>query len=325
MTPMKRHRRRTLGKRGRLVATVSTGVVLLAGVAVAVGPVHQAADPVPTGYSIWADDVVPEVPADPDRSSVTVGVEFSAAVPGQLTGVKFYRSAENSGPHEGQLWSRSGARLGTVSFSSSGGAGWVSAVFDEPLRLEPGRRYVVSYTAPHGRYADDQWGITPRRPVVTRDLTAWRGVHTYGEGVPTQTWRWSNYYVDPVFLPDDESGESESPSPSESPSTSPSESPTSSPTGSPTDTPTSTPTDSPSTPPTQSPSTSPSATPTEPPTETATPTPTPTPSPTTPPAGGFPDAANTGVPAGTTLTPYNGPCRSRPRHRHRRARPWTAT
>ena len=40
----------------------------------------------------------------------------------------------------------------------------------------------------------------------------------------------------------------------------------------------------------------------------ATPTPTPTPTPTTPPPGGWPGPDNTGVPAGTTLTPYTGPC-----------------
>jgi hypothetical protein len=39
-----------------------------------------------------------------------------------------------------------------------------------------------------------------------------------------------------------------------------------------------------------------------------TPAPTPTPTPTTPPTGGWPGPDNTGVPAGTTLAPYTGPC-----------------
>lgn len=52
----------------------------------------------------------------------------------------------------------------------------------------------------------------------------------------------------------------------------------------------------------------PTQTPTSTPT-TTTPTPSPTATPTTqPPATGFPDADNTGVPAGTTLTAYTGPC-----------------
>ncbi|MBD3923133.1 DUF4082 domain-containing protein [Nocardioides cavernae] len=39
-----------------------------------------------------------------------------------------------------------------------------------------------------------------------------------------------------------------------------------------------------------------------------TPAPTPTATPTTPPPGGWPGPDNTGVPAGTTLAPYTGPC-----------------
>lgn len=43
--------------------------------------------------------------------------------------------------------------------------------------------------------------------------------------------------------------------------------------------------------------------------DSATPPPTPTPTPTpTPNPGGWPGPGNTGVPAGTTLTPYTGPC-----------------
>lgn len=56
---------------------------------------------------------------------------------------------------------------------------------------------------------------------------------------------------------------------------------------------------------------SPSQTPSGSPKPSATPTPTQTPSPTptsTGPAGEFPNASNTGVPAGTSLTTYSGPC-----------------
>lgn len=48
---------------------------------------------------------------------------------------------------------------------------------------------------------------------------------------------------------------------------------------------------------------------TTPPPTTAPPTPTPSPTPTTtPPPAGFPGASNTGVPDGTVLTDYTGPC-----------------
>jgi len=102
------------------------------------------------------------------------------------------------------------------------------------------------------------------------------------------------------------------PLPSPSPSPSPSASPTASPSPSPSPSPTATPTATPS------PSTSPSPSP------TVTPSPSPSPTPTGPvgcpvagtnvpggadPWGGcFPGPGNTGVPAGTTLTNYTGPC-----------------
>lgn len=58
------------------------------------------------------------------------------------------------------------------------------------------------------------------------------------------------------------------------------------------------------------PDAAPSPTPTPTPTSTPTSTPTPTPTPTSTPtaSGAFPDSSNTGVPTGTGLTPYTGPC-----------------
>lgn len=76
--------------------------------------------------------------------------------------------------------------------------------------------------------------------------------------------------------------------------------------------PTPTPSSSPSSSPTPSPSNSPTAGPTTP--APTTPAPSPTPSPTvtspspSPSSSGFPDGTNTGVPAGTNLTTYTGPC-----------------
>lgn len=59
--------------------------------------------------------------------------------------------------------------------------------------------------------------------------------------------------------------------------------------------------------PTPTPTPTPAPTPEPTPTPTPTPTPSPTPTPTPTPSTGFPDASNTGVPAGVTLTDYTGP------------------
>ncbi len=77
----------------------------------------------------------------------------------------------------------------------------------------------------------------------------------------------------------------------------------------PTPAPTPTPTTTPAPTPTPSGTPTPTPTPTPAPSGTPTPTPTPSMSPTpTPSSSGWPDATNTGVPAGMTMTKYTGPC-----------------
>ena len=273
-------------------------------------------EPSATTYGIWSDDTVPRTPADPDTAKVTLGVKFRSASDGWVGAIQFYRSDENVGPHIGQLWTARGKRLATVDFASTSSAGWHTAVLSEPVRIRSGARYVASYTAPRGRYADDQYALSPTDPVVSGDLTALRGVYTYGSGVPNNVWRDSNYYVDVLFSTS--KGALEAAGGTEEPT----EAGTDSGTG--TDTGTTEPAPSPSEPGTDSGTgtdtgtTEPAPSPTEPGTDSETGTDTgttePAPSPSEPGTGtdtsepapstssyvGFPNASNTGVPAGWT-------------------------
>ena len=56
-----------------------------------------------------------------DSSSVNLGVQFTADRNGSVTGVRFYKSAANSGTHIGSLWtataSPSASRNDWISFS----------------------------------------------------------------------------------------------------------------------------------------------------------------------------------------------------------------
>jgi hypothetical protein len=111
-------------------------------------------------------------------------------------------------------------------------------------------------------------------PKASGDLTAVKGVYTFGNGVPTSVYQNENYFVDVVFNPTVVVPPTTSASPSPSTTTAP------------------TTTSEPTTPPVT----------TEPTTTAPTTTTT-----TTPPTGGWPNADNTGVPAGVTLTNYTGP------------------
>lgn len=317
--------RRPNRRRPAIVAVLATVLVVsgsLAAVA-AVGRGDRAPDRAAEtgpGYGMFAADLVPDSAVDSDTSAATLGVSFSSSVAGVVTAVEVYRGRGGAVPEDGALWSSSGRRLATAEFAADPGTGWVRADLSTPVRLRPGARYVASYDAPRGRYAGDNWQLDADDPVAYRALTAWQGVYTrVDDGFPTQRYQDSNYYVDVVFVPDG-SGPTTTPTPTptddptDEPTVDPTD-PTDSPTVDPTDEPTADPTDEPTVDPTE-PTGGPSEEPTEPtgsptPTDpTTSPTPTdPTTSPTVDPdPDGFPDAASTGVPAGTQLTPYTGPC-----------------
>ena len=55
------------------------------------------------------DVIVPVHPGWDDTSAVQVGVRFSSAVAGSVTGIRFYKGTQNGGTHQGYLWSSTGS------------------------------------------------------------------------------------------------------------------------------------------------------------------------------------------------------------------------
>jgi hypothetical protein len=244
---------------------------------------------------LWSDSVRPAAGPDDDTDSVELGTRFRSSTDGQVTGIRFYKHVQNTGRHTGRLWSDDGRLLATASFTSESAAGWQTARLVNPVPLQAGRWYVVSYHAPTGRYADDQGYFASGRTLSSGVLQARAGVYAYGEQprFPTETWRSSTYYADVTFVSGAGAG----------------------PIGSITPTPSPTATTAP-------PTRSPTPTSTRPAPTTTTPDPTPTSSPSTTPAPpttcvsgssacSFPDASNTGVPDGKSLSRYTGPCEIR--------------
>jgi hypothetical protein len=149
-------------------------------------------------YSIWSNSTIPSEPSDPDTRRAAVGTRFSVSQPGTVTHLKFYKSSKNIGPHVGTLWTAGGSVLATVTFPTTIREGWVSAKLAKPVSVASGK-YVVSYVAPQGRYADDVEVFADGKSVKNGPLKATGGVYTYGDGFPTQTWRSSAYYIDVIF------------------------------------------------------------------------------------------------------------------------------
>ena len=67
------------------------------------------------------------MPANPDSgdgNAVEVGLKFRADADGSVLGVRFYKSAANTGTHVGHLWTRSGTQLAAATFTSESASGW---------------------------------------------------------------------------------------------------------------------------------------------------------------------------------------------------------
>jgi hypothetical protein len=152
--------------------------------------------------SFWTNSAVPVTKEDPDRQSTTVGLKFYSDVPGSVMGVRFFKGSRNTGTHVGTLWSSSGARLASVTFSGETSYGWQQATFSSPVSIAANTTYVISYSAPYGYYACDQyysWTSLSASPLHVSGTTP--GVYGYGSGTvfPASTWNRSNYWVDVVF------------------------------------------------------------------------------------------------------------------------------
>jgi len=139
-----------------------------------------------------------------DGGNVELGVKFSTSVRTMATGVRFYKSAANTGTHTGSLWTSAGALLATGTFTGETDTGWQTLTFGQSVPLTPGVTYVASYRAPNGHYAADlDYFATAgagRAPLIAPASPAagGNGVFRYGGGFPSESYRSANYWVDVV-------------------------------------------------------------------------------------------------------------------------------
>jgi parallel beta-helix repeat protein len=228
---MKTAIRQVLTKRTTKIAAVS---LLAAAVGLGTALYATAAS---TSYSIWENTAKPVRAAANDTRSIELGLKFQSKVAGQVEGVKFYKSSQNTGAHTGTLWNASGQNLATVSFSDETASGWQSATFATPVAIKPNTTYVISYHASKGRYAQDS-GYFRNAGKTTKDLTALKtgvngpnGVYKYSTSTafPTRGDHATNYWVDVIFNPTVVPAPTPTPSPVPAPAPAPAPTPAPSP------------------------------------------------------------------------------------------------
>ncbi len=169
-----------------------------------------AAAPVATNCpcSIWPATTTPSVIDSNDASGIEVGVKFTVDYGGYITGVRFYKSAQNTGTHVGNLWTTDGTKLASVTFAGESGSGWQQANFSTPVPVTAGTTYIVSYYAPSGHYSYSYSYFTssgvdnPPIHALSNSISGGNGVYTYGAGsaFPGSSYGASNYWVDVVYF-----------------------------------------------------------------------------------------------------------------------------
>jgi hypothetical protein len=133
--------------------------------------------------------------------SLELGVKVQVVDAAQLTAIRFYKDANETGTHVGRVWTVDGTQLGSVTFSGeTAGAGWQEQALATPIDLTPGQTYVVSVNANSrfGMTAGTFWSVFSSGPLRSV-ADGQNGVYgDAGGAFPTKYWGASNYYVDAV-------------------------------------------------------------------------------------------------------------------------------
>src|SRR5882762_5147500 len=157
--------------------------------------------------TIWPSTAVPAVPDVGPDSPVELGVSFRADTNGYITGIRFYKSAANTGTHVGNLWSSSGALLASATFTGESASGWQQVNFSNPVAITANTVFVASYHVNSGHWSAS-WNYFASSGVDNAPLHAPangsggvpNGRYAYGSSsaFPTRT-NSANYWVDVVF------------------------------------------------------------------------------------------------------------------------------
>lgn len=187
-------------RRAVRAATAALALAAMVAVAVVTPSVAQAATPV----GVISDTATPETMAVPDNSKIELGLKFSPATTGTLSGVQFYQNAANSGVTSASVWSSTGALLTKVAVDPSAPIGWRTVPVNATLAA--GETYTVSVFDSNSRFPVTSNAFVQARTVNGINVPANAGVYRYADasGFPSASAGAEGYsmLVDIVFTPD---------------------------------------------------------------------------------------------------------------------------
>jgi hypothetical protein len=191
------------------IAGGSAGVKDVAGNALAASVVASfTTAAASTALSIWSASAAPSTFATSDGSAVELGVKFRSDVAGTVTGVRFYKGTTTTGTHTGTLWTSTGTKLATATFTGETASGWQKVTFSTAVAIAANTVYIVSYHTNVGNYAYTHNTFATagvdNGPLhaLAAGVSGGNGVYRYGAtALPNSSFNSSNYWVDVLFVP----------------------------------------------------------------------------------------------------------------------------
>lgn len=158
-------------------------------------------------WSLFGTTAVPTQINVNDPNPVELGVKFRSDIDASITSLRFYKGSQDTGTHVGSIWTATGTRLASATFTNETASGWQQVDFATPVAVQAGQTYVASYHTPTGFYSADVGyfstqgvDVGPLHAPASPLVSGGNGVYAYGASAfPTNTWNGSNYWVDVVM------------------------------------------------------------------------------------------------------------------------------
>jgi len=132
-----------------------------------------------------------------------LGTAFQTDIAGQIVGVRFWKTSNETGTHVGHIWSSTGSLLASVTFSNETSSGWQQQPLTAPLSIAANTTYVVSVNTGNAYYVASVGGLSSQ--VVNQDLASIAGndgvYANPGQFPGSPSGNGANYFRDVFFAP----------------------------------------------------------------------------------------------------------------------------
>jgi len=157
---------------------------------------------VPSGGQSVFTTQTPAKVGQNDNTNYELGMKFTSDQAGQITAIRYWKDASETGPHFGHIWADNGGELAGVTFTNETASGWQTGNLTSPFTVEANEVYTVSVNI-NSTYVSTSSGLAgtitngPLSTVADGSNGVFGTIGTF----PTSSFQNANYFRDVVFAP----------------------------------------------------------------------------------------------------------------------------